>query len=228
MEPTRIVLIRHGESVAQERQIVAGHAGCLGLSERGRAEATALRDRLLATGELMDAVGLYASVMARAVETAAIIAPAVGNREVVHDCDFCEHHPGEADGLSWIEANRLYPPPVSWEPDARRVPGAETWVEMSERVRRGLDAVADRHEGQTVVIVCHGGVVVHSMIRWLGLQPTAAYGGRARLEPVNTSITEWRLQRLDRVRLADRLGEVQLVRFNDHAHLAQPAFSRQA
>jgi probable phosphoglycerate mutase len=220
VEPTRIVLIRHGESIAQERQIVAGHSGCLGLSERGRTEAAALRDRLLATGELMDAAGLYASVMARAMETAAIIAPAMGSRDFEHDCDFCEHHPGDADGLSWTEANRLYPPPESWEPDTRWVPGAETWEEMNERVRRGLDAVAERHEGQTVVIVCHGGVVVHSMIRWLGLHPTAIYGRRARLDPVNTSITEWKLAR---AKPAERLSEVQLVRFNDHAHLAQPA-----
>jgi broad specificity phosphatase PhoE len=92
---------------------------------------------------------------------------------------------------------------------------------MSERVRRGLDTVVQRHEGQTVVIVCHGGVVVHSMIRWLGLHPNAIIGRRARLDPVNTSITEWRL---DSSAPAERLGEVQLVRFNDHAHLAQPAF----
>jgi probable phosphoglycerate mutase len=219
VEPTRIVLIRHGESVAQERQIVAGHTGCQGLSERGRTEAAALRERLLVTGELTDAAGLYASVMARAMETAAIIAPAVGGREFVHDCDFCEHHPGDADGLSWTEANRLYPPSESWEPDVRRVPGAETWGEMSERVRRGIDTVAERHEGQTVVIVCHGGVIVHSMIRWLGLHPTALFGRRARLDPVNTSITEWRL---DTALPAERLGAVQLVRFNDHAHLAPP------
>ena len=217
MEPTRIVLIRHGESVAQERQIVAGHVGCVGLSERGRTQAAALRDRLLATGELRDAAGLYASVMARAVETAAIIAPAIGDLQPVHHCDFCEHHPGDADGLSWTEANRLYPPTDTWEPDVRRIPGAETWVEMSERVRRGVDTVVQRHEGQTVVIVCHGGVVVHSMIRWLGLHPTALSGRRARLDPVNTSMTEWTL---------DEAGAVQLVRFNDHAHLAQPAFSQ--
>ncbi len=54
VEATRIVLIRHGESDAQERQIVGGHEGCLGLSQRGRTEAVALRDRLVATGELRE------------------------------------------------------------------------------------------------------------------------------------------------------------------------------
>ena len=92
---------------------------------------------------------------------------------------------------------------------------------MSERVGRGLDAVAERHQGQTVVIVCHGGVVVHSMVRWLGIPPTAIFGRRARLDPVNTSITEWSL---DSLPSTERLAGVQLVRFNDHAHL-EPARS---
>ncbi|MGH9028325.1 MAG: histidine phosphatase family protein, partial [Acidimicrobiales bacterium] len=173
MEETRIVLVRHGESLAQERQIVGGHAGCTGLSERGREQSIALRDRLFATGELIGASAFYTSLMARAAETAEIIAGAVGHHEAVSDCDFCEHHPGEADGISWAEADRLYPPAAYWEPDGRRVPGAETWREMSLRVARGLDTVAHHHRGVTVVIVCHGGVIVHSLIRWLGLEPTA-------------------------------------------------------
>ncbi len=222
VEAARIVLIRHGQSVAQERQIVAGHGGCQGLTERGRRESAALRHRLAATGELMDAAALYASIMARAVETADIIAPAVAGRDVVSDCDFCEHHPGQADGLSWEEANRRYPIPATWEPDGRRVPEAETWLEMHERVRRSLESVARRHAGQTVVIVCHGGVIVHSMIRWLGLRPAAGAGQRARLEPVNTSITEWRLESPPS---GDGHPEVKLVRFNDYAHLSPTAFS---
>ncbi|MGH9029682.1 MAG: histidine phosphatase family protein, partial [Acidimicrobiales bacterium] len=160
---------------------------------------------------------LYTSLMARAAETAEIIAGAVGHHEAVSDCDFCEHHPGEADGISWAEADRLYPPAADWEPDGRRVPGAETWREMSLRVARGLDTVAQRHRGGTVVIVCHGGVIVHSLIRWLGLEPNARAGGRGRLDPVNTSITEWCL-------LGDRNScgaqDVRLERFNDHAHLS--------
>ncbi len=220
MEQTRLVLIRHGESLAEQRQIVAGHDGCRGLTPKGRDEAEALRYRLATTGELSDAAALYASVMARAVETASIIAPAIAGREVVSDCAFCEHHPGEADGLSWEEANRRYPPPENWGPDDRRVPGAETWREMSERVARSLDAVVRRHVGETAVIVCHGGVIVHSMIQWLRLQPTPASGRRARIEPVNTSITEWRVSSPPSE--SSHLDGVQLVRFNDHAHLFAP------
>ena len=108
---TRIVLVRHGESLAQERRIVGGHRGCEGLSDLGRRQAQALRNRLAQTGELAGAAALYASIMPRAIETASIISPAIGSLEVVRDCDFCEIHPGEGDGLSWDEydgAGRLH------------------------------------------------------------------------------------------------------------------------
>jgi len=223
VEQTRIVLVRHGESVAQSEKIVGGHAGCSGLTERGRLEAAALRHRLAATGEIGGATALYASVMPRALETAEILAEAVGGLSVTPDCDFCEHHPGEADGLLWADADRLYPPPERWSPDIRRSPGAETWIEMSDRVARGMDSVIRRHRGETVVIVCHGGVIAHSMIRWLGLEPTPRPGGRARIEPANTSITEWQLSAPDTQGADEAPDEIQLVRFNDHAHLTSVA-----
>jgi probable phosphoglycerate mutase len=215
MEGTRIVLVRHGESMAQELGIVGGHKGCQGLSELGRRQAEALRDRLLSTGELADTAALYASLMPRAVETAAIIAPALGGAEVVQECDFCEHHPGEGDGLTWAEYEERYPLPNGWDPELRRDPGGETWNEMHERVGRGLDTIVSRHPGQTIVIASHGGVIVQSMFRWLGLEANGT--DRAWISPVNASITEWRFGSNPY-----RKGtlEIELVRYNDHAHLA--------
>ena len=49
MDGTRIVMVRHGESVAQERRIVGGQRR-QGLAAAGRAQVEALRDRLAATG----------------------------------------------------------------------------------------------------------------------------------------------------------------------------------
>ena len=170
MDGTRIVLVRHGESRAQELGIVGGHAGCRGLSARGRLQVEALRDRWKATCELGEVSALYASVMPRAVETAEALAPALGGPDVVQDCDLCEHHPGEGDGLPWNEYDRLYPfPDGGWHPDLRRDPGGETWREMADRVATGIDRLVERHPGTTVVVACHGGVIVHSMIRWLGV-----------------------------------------------------------
>ncbi|HEX6420431.1 MAG TPA: histidine phosphatase family protein [Acidimicrobiales bacterium] len=216
MEGTRIVMVRHGESLAQEQRIVGGHKGCRGLSQRGRAQVTALRERWAAGREITGDVALYASVMPRAVETAEILASALGGPGVIRDCDFCEHHPGEGDGLTWDRFDALYPHPGdAWTPDHRRDPGGETWREMAARVAAALDRLVERHPGGTVVVACHGGTIVQSMIRWLAIDPLAP-GERAWFSPENASITEWR-------RAANpygtRTGSWELVRFNDHAHL---------
>jgi broad specificity phosphatase PhoE len=94
---------------------------------------------------------------------------------------------------------------------------------MRDRVARGLDSVLRVHRGETAVIVCHGGVVAHSMIRWLRLEPTADGGRRARIEPANTSLTEWSIATPERDDAADddKVDEVELVRFNDHSHLSR-------
>ena len=149
MGQTRIVLVRHGESQAQERRFVGGHAGCTGLSDLGARQVTALRDRLASTGELTGATALYSSVMARAVQTAQILAPALGDLEVRQDCDFCESHPGaDADGLSWTEFDQRWPLPADWTPETRREPGGETFAEMRKRIEARLDALIDRHPGR--------------------------------------------------------------------------------
>jgi probable phosphoglycerate mutase len=207
--------VRHGESMAQEHRIVGGHKGCAGLSDLGRRQVESLAERLAATGEL-DVSAIYASVLPRAVETAGIIAAAIGVEEVIEDDDFCEHHPGEGDGLSWEEFERLYPAPEAWDPDFRRDPGGETWSEMAERVARGLDRLIEVHAGSTVLVACHGGVVVQSMFRWLSLDPSGS-GTRAWINPTNASMTEWHVAANPFMKDTFPL---ELVRFNDHAHLA--------
>ena len=214
MAATRIVLVRHGESRAQDERFVGGHAGCTGLSDRGRRQVEALRDRLAGSGELAAATVLYSSVLPRAVETAGILAPALGDLEVRQDCEFCESHPGEGDGLPWEEFDRRWPRGAEWTPDTRRDPGGETFGEMGARVAGRLDRLAAEHPGETVVVACHGGVVVHSMLRWLDLNDTGR--GRAWMDPANSSVTEWRLA--ENPYWAGALA-VELVRFNDHSHL---------
>jgi probable phosphoglycerate mutase len=215
MEGTRIVLIRHGESLAQEGQFIGGHEGCHGLSDRGREQAEALRDRLLATGELADASVLYASMMERAFETATIIAPALGGLEIHRECGFCEGHPGEADGWTFEElAERRSG--TGWDPGYKYVPDWESWVEMAGRVAGALDQIVERHPGETVVVACHGGVIVHSMMRWLGFDASQREE-RAWFAPSNTSLTEFRFAPNP---YSEATIPIELVRFNDHAHLA--------
>jgi probable phosphoglycerate mutase len=222
MDGTRLVLVRHGESVAQVEEIIGGHRGCRGLSERGRGQGVALADRLRATGELGPVARVYTSLMPRAVETAALVCDALDHPDALQDCGFCEQHPADAfDGMTWREFERRYPPPgAAWTPDYRREPDDESWSDMAVRVQAALDALVERHAGETVVVVCHGGVIMQTIERWLGVEPVPADGSRGWLHAENTSITEWRF---GRVPWRPERGGWQLVRFNDHAHLAQPA-----
>jgi probable phosphoglycerate mutase len=201
-----LVLIRHGESRATVEQIVGGHEGCTGLSDLGRRQVEVLRDRLARTGELAGASALYASVLPRAIETAEIIAPALGDLPVKQECGVCEVHPGEADGLTWQEYKERYGDPTfnQFRPWA---PGAESWSGFAARVGLALHDLSERHRGQTVVVACHGGVVDSSFV---------VLGGMPLRRPfdtfvLNTSITEWEQTGPDRWAL---------LRYNDAAHLA--------
>lgn len=209
---TRLVLVRHGESRATVDRMMGGHNSCQGLTERGRRQAQALADRLARTGELATTSVLLTSMLARAVETAVIIAPALGGLEVKQDCDFCEIHLGEADGLSWEEFRERYRPEEHSRDHFRPLaPGAESVATFLTRVQAALTGAATEHSGATVVIVCHGGVIEGSLVA-LGNLPV-----RRGFEVAigNTSLTEWMSPMVE-------TGEPRwtLTRFNDTAHLA--------
>lgn len=214
MAATRLVLVRHGESVAQSEGFLAGHLACRGLSETGRRQASALAERL-ARGELGRVDALYASEMARAIETASIVGPSLGFDVPVTDCDLCELHPGDADGLTWAQVAERWPTQAgpSWDPDEHFIDNAESWQDMHQRVARTMDRLAEAHRGETVVVCCHGGVIAHAMMHRLGLPLST---DKAWLVATNTSITEF-------VHDADmgdwRAGRWGVMRYNDAAHL---------
>jgi probable phosphoglycerate mutase len=206
---TRLVLIRHGESDAQVNGYLSGHDACRGLSDLGRAQAAALRDRLVTTGELAGTDRVYTSLLRRAVETTEILSPALDGLVPQQECAWCEIHPGAAEGLTWEEYRERYPDSGNaFDPFRRRAPGAETWAEFSVRAGARLRQVADDHPGERVVVVCHGGIIGASFVALGGLSIQSV--GRLTHETANSSITEWRFGGED----------WRLVRYNDVAHLA--------
>ena len=165
----RLILVRHGEAHAGFHGVIGGQTGCTGLTPHGRAQAEALRDHLADSGRVRADV-LLASVLPRAIETASIIAPGLGLEISGQECDLCEVHTGEADGLTWTEyAARYGSFDMEAEPDRVFAPAGESWNSFHERVRRTLERVARDYEGQTVVAVCHAGVIMASMRVLLGI-----------------------------------------------------------
>ncbi|WP_419841219.1 histidine phosphatase family protein [Candidatus Poriferisodalis sp.] len=212
-----LLLVRHGESVAMAEGLVGGRGGCRGLTERGRAQAKALRDRFAAGREpQVDAV--YSSPLPRARQTTDIVLPALGtgadcgNLPVhLHD-DLEEMRLGPADGMTWHAARERFRfiPSVE-QPYTPVIDGGESRAGFRHRVAQALNDIAAAHPAQTVFVGCHGGVVSAAIAMAFGIPPSQR--GVGDVTEV-TSITELELlQRRGRHRW-------QLRRFNDAAHLA--------
>jgi len=203
----RLLLVRHGDAHAGFGGVIGGRTGCAGLTHLGRLQAAALRDHLAASGRVRADV-LLASELPRAIETAGIIAPGLGLETVLQACDLCEVHTGEADGLTWTEyAARYGSFDMEAEPDRVFAPAGESWNSFHQRVQGMLQRVAREYEGQTVVAVCHAGVIMASLRMLLGI----AHATGAQLRPSNTGLTEWEHD--------PALGRWTLHSFNEAVHL---------
>ncbi len=184
----RLLLVRHGDAHAGLQGLVPGRRGCGGLTELGRDQAASLRD-YLGRHDRVRPDALLASTLPRAVETARIIAPALGFDTVEEQCDLCEVHTGEADGLEWAEYGERYGTFVMQdEPERVFAPEGESWNSFHARVESMLARVAREYAGQTVVAVCHAGVIMASLRVLLGMPRSGRHSG---LRPTNTGITEW-------------------------------------
>ena len=191
---TSIVLVRHGQGEVNVSGRIGGHEACTGLTDEGRTQVAAMAARLAATGELDNADVLLASRLGRAQETAAILAPSVGRHpdELVIDCDLCELHPGEADGLLWEEyVDRYEPRDFDVSPGDPFAPGGESWNGFVDRVGRTMERIASDHQGQLVVVATHAGVIEASMLRLLAGSPEGGPHRRLRLQTEHASLTEW-------------------------------------
>jgi broad specificity phosphatase PhoE len=135
---TTLLLVRHGETDWNAAGRLQGHTD-RPLNDHGRKQAKELADRL--AGEGADAI--YASDLARAKETAEIIVMRLG-LPVVIDADLREKNFGNWEGLTGDE--RIH---VEFE--------GESVQEHRERVLRAIERISERHPGQRVIVVTHGG-----------------------------------------------------------------------
>ena len=136
---TTLLLVRHGETDWNAERRWQGHAD-VPLNERGREQARALAEQL--AGESVDAI--YSSDLSRARDTADILGARL-DVPVVVDADLREIDVGPVEGLTAEESAAF----DGWQ--------GEPQEEHSERVFAAIDRIADRHPGERILVVTHGG-----------------------------------------------------------------------
>lgn len=221
MSATRILLVRHGDSVHKAEGVYGGPTGCRGLTGTGRAQAKALGARLASIENVTGPASVHSSTIPRAIETAGVLAEALGVSAVQQDCGLCSFHlPDWADGMTWdeIRARHSVPGGGVYHPFER---DGEAWADLVVRVSKALTTIAARNAGATAIVVTHAEVVETSLITFGSLPIYRDFD----ITVAATSITEW-VTNDDPS--ADRPVQVSpwppvrwtLVRLNDAAHLA--------
>jgi broad specificity phosphatase PhoE len=183
---TRLVLVRHAEPDEPELGRVCGHTDVL-LGPAGRRRAAALARALAA----VPLAAVYASPLARALETARPVAAAHGLEPVVRpelrELDF-----GEVDGLRFEEIEAGFPKLVrAWAdaPESVRFPGGESLADLRARALPAALAIRDAHPGGSAVVVAHAGVIRVVLADALGLPDGALF----RLDQAHggVSVVDW-------------------------------------
>ena len=167
---TRICFVRHGETDWNVELRMQGQID-LALNARGEAQAAAV-GRYFERG-CVDA--LYSSDLLRARQTAQPIAQALGLAAVFVP-ELRERHFGRCEGLTFAEIEARYGEDaraiVSRDPDYVS-PGGESRTQHVARVLACVAELVERHGGQTIVVVTHGGVLDVVYRRVHGLPPEA-------------------------------------------------------
>jgi probable phosphoglycerate mutase len=155
-EPTRLLLIRHGETDWNRSQRIQGQID-IALNDTGVHQAQRLAQAL--ADEPIAAI--YASDLDRAQATAQAVAQVAGV-SLRTDARLRERHYGAFQGLTYEEIVQQWPQQAqAWrERDPAFAPdGGESLLGLCERVMPALHAVASRHPGEQIVWVTHGGVI---------------------------------------------------------------------
>jgi probable phosphoglycerate mutase len=168
--PTQIVLIRHGETAWNAERRLQGHID-IALNAEGLRQAEALAGAL--AGERIDAI--ISSDLQRAAQTAHALARR-RDMPVASDPALRERCFGGFEGLLYAEIEQRFPREfAAWQardidgamPDGARV--AETFRQFYQRCISAITRLAQQHQGQSLVLVAHGGVLECAYRAALGL-----------------------------------------------------------
>ncbi|GAA5159392.1 histidine phosphatase family protein [Viridibacterium curvum] len=199
---TRMCLVRHGETDWNVERRLQGHED-IPLNATGRSQARALAAVLTNT----PFHAIYSSDLQRALHTAAAVAAPRGQK-VIPDSTLRERNFGIFQGHTRQEAEQLFPEMQARvtrrEPDFVP-PEGESLRQCYARVAATLETLAQRHAGQQILLVMHGGVLDAARRHVTGM----ALDLPRNFELGNAALN-W---------IAHEAGRWQMLSWNDTAHL---------
>lgn len=153
---TRLCIVRHGETDWNVDKRIQGHTD-IHLNATGRAQALAMA--FSAAHYSFQAI--YSSDLSRAMETAGSLADRLGH-EVRPTPKLRERHYGLFQGLTAAEAMQRYPVAharyIARDPDYDFETGEDMHA-FAGRVMDGFQWIIRHHDGQSVLVSSHSGVL---------------------------------------------------------------------
>jgi probable phosphoglycerate mutase len=154
-----IYFVRHGESEANRLNVISNRGYRHGLTARGKGQAEALAAKLADRG----ITRIYTSPLLRAVQTAQILASAVGLRYDIadalreFDCGLIE---GKSDPASWALYHALWQDWTEYGRWERRIEGGESRLDLQARFVPFTEQLVSRYKNcpERIVLVGHGGM----------------------------------------------------------------------
>lgn len=154
---TKVVIIRHGQSIANEKRVYLGHTDW-DLTDEGRRQARVAAEYL--RREKIDAI--YSSDLSRAYNTALPHAE-MRNMRIVRSKELREIYLGDWECIPLNDMCRLYPIEfcVDWRQHfgTCQVPGGESVAEAGERFYNEICRIAALHPDETVLVASHAAVI---------------------------------------------------------------------
>lgn len=152
----KIYLIRHGESVGNQKKIFQGITD-LPLSENGKLQVAALAERM----KDIPLDKLYSSPLIRAYQTAEAV-----NRyhhlEIIVNPIFREISLGEFEGHSFDELEKTHPAELNlWKNELHNfaIKGGESMAEVYDRAKEAILNLVSENEGKTIAVTSHGAFI---------------------------------------------------------------------
>lgn len=180
----RLILVRHGQTDYNVAGIIQGRRVNSVLNATGTEQAEKVGKRL--ADYRFDVV--YASDQTRAVQTAEAIIAHHPYAQIIKDPALREKDGGIFDGKKgyWFHAFRKIMR-KTWE--ACKPWGGESMLELQKRSVDHIEMLAQKHQGQTVLVVSHGAVINAATLHLQGIPFThEAYRANS---PKNTSVFEF-------------------------------------